>query len=176
MCFKREKCEILCKQRRRVASIPGSPQGFPSPGTCRHFTNHPPAGQVLRHTISRNILLRCENLLFNFSPLKGKKHTHNNPHPPTHYHLPCCSTGWETKPAPNRGIHKHCPLPCRVLKKPGVGAGAAHHLHRRPGHAGFSASAPSECLNPALSGRALQGAYKIALCSVRQLGQQCMPS
>lgn len=31
MCFKREKCEILCKQCRRVASIPGSPQGFPSP-------------------------------------------------------------------------------------------------------------------------------------------------
>lgn len=31
MCFKREKCEILCKQYRRVASILGSLQGSPSP-------------------------------------------------------------------------------------------------------------------------------------------------
>lgn len=131
---------------------------------------------MLGHTVSRNILPRCENLLFNFFPLKGKKHTHNNH--PHHHHLPCCSTGWETKPVVNDCTHRHCPLPRRVLRGPGCGGGepgAVPHLPRHPGHARFSASAPRKCQDPALSRGVLQGICRYFFAVWGGLGSSVCP-
>lgn len=60
-----------------VAGPAGSPRGslispvLPVPANT--FMTLLPLAQVLRHPVSRNILWRCENLLFNFFPLKGRK-------------------------------------------------------------------------------------------------------
>lgn len=68
MCFKREKCEILCKLGRRVASTRG-PHGGPHLLSRWYLQTlyDPPAcwsGAKTHHTVSRNILPRCENLSF----------------------------------------------------------------------------------------------------------------
>lgn len=126
-------------------------------GTCRYFTTHPPAGQVLRHTVSRNILLRCENLLFNFFPLKGKN-THNSPPQPPPPLPAAPGAGKQSRP---RRVAftgtAHC-----LTELPGTPGwpGASPHLPRRLGCAGLSASAPRRCPDPVLSKDAPQEACK----------------
>lgn len=149
----------------------GVPISHPA-GTCRHFTTHPPAGQVLRHTVSRNILPRCENLLFNFFPLKGKntRTKATSPPPPS-----LLLYGLETKPAVNTGTHRRCPLSGNDVRDPERAWGSPS-----PGQAsrtaGFSASAPRGCPDPALSGGAWKGASRQLFAEWGVLGSsECPP-
>lgn len=78
MCFKREKCEIPCGQGGAGRVGKGSLHPWGLHGGAPHLLPHPPADTLQSHSgakthVSGNRLTKCENLLFDFTFLKGKQ-------------------------------------------------------------------------------------------------------